>query len=256
MKLSQLVLVTSLFAFPTLARSDGEEKKPQSNSSLQMRLEFGPAWQSVNRVQIPTPTGTRFDFTDLGLGPNPFFRVDASLKISEKSELRFLYAPLSLNFSGNLGVDVNYQGIQFSKAAKTEGLYRFNSYRFTYRYQIYQSERWNLKFGGTLKCRDAEIRLTQGSSSATRTDLGFVPLLNFLAAYQLSESMKFLLDVDALAAPQGRAEDIGLLLSMQLGPTWESYLGYRTVEGGADGGGNVYNFTWVHYAVLGLGFKL
>jgi len=29
-------------------------------------------------------------------------------------------------------------------------------------------------------------------------------------------------------------------------------VGYRMVEGGAAGGGNTYNFAWIHYGVLGV----
>lgn len=59
-------------------------------------------------------------------------------------------------------------------------------------------------------------------------------------------------DVDALAAPQGRAEDIALLGTYRLGERYELRGGYRTVEGGSEGGGGVYNFAWLHSAVLGL----
>jgi hypothetical protein len=210
-----------------------------------LRLELSPIWQSSNQVQIPTPTGTRFDFTSLGKGPLLAFRLD---------EIRVLYAPLSLTFSGNLRNDVSFQNQTFSSTTSTEGLYRFNSYRLTYRYRLLYSESAALWVGLTGKIRDAEIRLTQGAISASSTNIGFVPLMHVLATYRLSDLLVLYLDADALAAPQGRAEDVSLQLQFRISPQFDFSVGYRTLEGGSDGGGNVYNFTWLHYGVLGLGF--
>ena len=60
-----------------------------------------------------------------------------------------------------------------------------------------------------------------------------------------------LLDVDALAAPQGRAEDVLLAALFRISPALTLKAGYRFVEGGADNDA-VYNFTLIHYAAVGL----
>ena len=52
-------------------------------------------------------------------------------------------------------------------------------------------------------------------------------------------------DADALAAPQGRAEDISLAATWAASDRVVLRVGYRTVEGGADND-EVYNFTWLH----------
>ena len=57
---------------------------------------------------------------------------------------------------------------------------------------------------------------------------------------------------DALAAPQGRAEDVALLVDYAWSQNIHALAGYRTVEGGSDGGGKVYSFAWLHYAVVGV----
>jgi hypothetical protein len=226
-----------------------------SEGPFKIRFELSPVWQSVNRVQIPSPGGTRFDFTSLGSGPDWNYRVDAAWRLGENSEIRALYAPLSLTLNGQLGSNVSFQDTLFSGSADTEGLYRFNSYRLTYRHRIVHNERFLLWIGITGKIRDAEIRLTQGGTSASRTNVGFVPLLHLLSSYQLNETLRLQLEIDALAAPQGRAEDIALLLAIRFLPNLEGFLGYRTVEGGSEGGGGVYNFAWLHYGVLGVGFQ-
>jgi hypothetical protein len=64
-----------------------------------------------------------------------------------------------------------------------------------------------------------------------------------------------LFDADALAAPQGRAEDV--LLAFQVRPREgiSLYAGYRTVEGGADND-EVFSFAWFHYGAIGLRLEL
>ena len=220
-----------------------------------IRFELSPVWQTVNRVQIPMPGGTRFDFTQLGRGPAWNYRVDAGWRVGARSQIRALFAPLSIRVKGTLGSDVSFQNQLFSGSTATDGVYRFNSYRLTYRYQVSASERYSLWLGFTGKIRDAEIKLTQGSLSASRDNVGFVPLLHFYGTYFMNEFLRGVLEVDALAAPQGRAEDIALLLGWKVHPQGELFFGYRMIEGGADGGGKVYNFAWLHYAVLGLGFS-
>jgi hypothetical protein len=226
-----------------------------SQGPFGVRIEVSPVWQSVNRVQIPANTGSRFDFTSLGTGPEWNYRIDAAWRVAENSEIRALFAPLSLTLKGRLGSNVSFQDQLFSGSADTEGLYRFNSYRLTYRYRLVRGDDLQLWLGLTGKIRDAEIRLSQSGTSASRTNVGFVPLIHLLTSYQFSERIRGLIEIDALAAPQGRAEDIGLLIGIRLLPQLEGFLGYRTVEGGSDGGGGVYNFTWLHYGVLGIGAR-
>jgi hypothetical protein len=59
------------------------------------------------------------------------------------------------------------------------------------------------------------------------------------------------LEGDALAAKQGRAEDVLLALLYRLSPKVTVKAGYRIVEGGANVE-EVYNFALIHYASLGI----
>jgi hypothetical protein len=60
-----------------------------------------------------------------------------------------------------------------------------------------------------------------------------------------------LLDGDALAAPQGRAEDVALAIWADLSKSLRLRAGYRLLEGGADND-KVYTFALVNYAFAGL----
>ena len=56
-------------------------------------------------------------------------------------------------------------------------------------------------------------------------------------------------DIDGLAGGPGRAFDIALKLHYAINDHWGLSAGYRTLEGGADVE-SVYNFAWLHYAVV------
>ena len=131
----------------------------------------------------------------------------------------------------------------------TDATYQFNSWRATYRYRCYQSERWTWWIGGTAKIRDARIELRQGGASARETDVGFVPLLHVAADRRFGERWHAMLDLDALAGGPGRAIDLGLKVGFDLSERWTVTGGYRTVEGGADTD-EVYNFAWLNAAVV------
>ena len=105
--------------------------------------------------------------------------------------------------------------------------------------------------GFTAKVRDAKIELVQGSTSSSKTDLGFVPLLHISGRFAFTDKWYALFDADALAGGPGRAEDVALKVGYDINNQWSVRAGYRTVEGGADVE-EVYNFAWLHYAVAGL----
>jgi len=133
-------------------------------------------------------------------------------------------------------------------------VYRFDSYRLTSRYSFIRNENVELAGGFTGKIRDAEISL-HGAEVARKTNTGFVPLLNAHFEWRPGAGpFGLLVDVDALAAPQGRAEDVLLAATWRVNDAIELRVGYRMLEGGADND-EVYSFAWLHYAVLGVGLR-
>jgi hypothetical protein len=103
--------------------------------------------------------------------------------------------------------------------------------------------------GFTAKIRDAKIELSQGDTTSKDTDVGFVPLLHLAADWQFASHWRLLFDFDGLAGGPGRAFDTAVKLGRDFGPRWRVAMGYRMLEGGADVDA-VYNFAWLHYAVL------
>jgi hypothetical protein len=237
-----LVLASGL----TAATSDAAD-----NSRFSLELEAGPTWQASNDVQIPNDElGTRFSLKDLvGSGPWPAGRLYATWNINQRHGLRLLLAPLSYTESGTFDDEVLFAGEAYQAGVPTDATYQFNSWRVSYRYQFKDGDRWKLWVGFTAKIRDAKIQLRQGDVTSNDTDLGFVPLLHFAAAWRVAEEWHLIADLDALGGGPGRAIDLALKIVYDINDQWSVSAGYRTVEGGADVD-DVYNFAWFNSAVV------
>lgn len=232
----------------------------ESRAQFSATLETGLAGFSRNEARIPGDTGTTIDFTRFD-SPNALaVRIIPSYKFSKNHEVRGLWAPLSFEATGRLSGSTSFNGTTFAAGVDTVGSYKFNSYRLGYVYHFNpdSAQRWRL--GLMAKIRDAYISVTQGATTSKKSNVGFVPLIHFGWEADFSKDFTVNLDVDALGASQGRAID-GLIAVKYRGlvsaymESANLYLGYRTIEGGADVE-EVYNFAWIHQAVVGLEMSL
>jgi hypothetical protein len=224
----------------------------QAHAQTYFSAEGSLAWQSRNDQRIPGDGGSNFSFADFNKGPFPVYRLYVGHIWNDTHEVRALYAPLAVDLSGRFSTPVQFQNSTFAPNVDTDGRYRFNSYRLTYAYHFPKVGEWKFAVGFTGKIRDAEVALSQGALRESKTNVGFVPLLNLQASRAIAEGWLFRFDFDGLAAPQGRAFDVALFVERDL--SWQglsAFGGYRTVEGGADNK-EVYNFAWIHYATLGV----
>jgi len=218
-------------------------------------VENGAAISGYNDVGIPGNSGTRFSMTDdLKSDTEYFWRVRADVRLAPKHVLSALIAPLTINSSGTFNAPVDFAGATFAPGVPTDGTWTFNSYRVTYRYEPWRRDTWMFGVGVSVKVRDAVIRLESNGQAAEKTDLGAVPLINFKFERRLGARAAFLLEGDALAAPQGRAEDVFAGIVVDAGKHWSIKAGYRFLEGGADND-EVYTFASVHYVAAGVVFR-
>jgi hypothetical protein len=164
-----------------------------------------------------------------------------------------LYAPLETKSEGRVTNDILFEGVVFPANTQLMGTYKFNSYRLTYRYDIVQKPRFEFGLGLTAKIRDAKIALASSALVSEKTNVGFVPIVNFRLLWHIDDKFGLLLDGDALAAPQGRAEDVQIAATYNLSDNLRVRAGYRVLEGGA-GNDEVYNFALFHYASVGLSY--
>lgn len=241
-----LLLVLTVFA----------QAKESGGSKWTFDIESGLVTPGYNDIQIPNnETATRFSLKDdVGIDNKAYLRMRLSVRLGRKHGLSLLYAPLSANASGVLAGPVNFQEARFEAGESVTGLYRFNSYRLTYRYLLLSKPALNMWIGFTAKIRDAEIKLESVNRVSSKTNVGFVPLLHFYMDWQWNKRWGMILEADALAAKQGRAEDVSATVYYRLNDKLRFKLGYRLVEGGSDGD-EVYNFAFINYFSAGMIFN-
>lgn len=214
-------------------------------------FENGPAFPASIDVRVPGDTGTQFSMTDeLRASPVYAWRAQLTYRLARKHVVSALAAPLTIDSSGTLDAPLAFNTAVFPAGVPLDAAYQFNSYRVTYRYEFVQREKWLFGLGFTGKIRDAYTRVEGGGVSSTKTNVGFVPLVNFKLRRVFSDRLAFVFEGDALAAPQGRAEDILAALEVRLNRRASLQFGYRLLEGGADVT-EVYTFALVNYAVVG-----
>ena len=228
-----------------------------ASASLDFKVSVGPTFQARNDVRIPNNAeADRFALDDItGAGPWPAARLEALWNFNLRHGVRLLLAPLSFSEIGAIDTPVRFAGATFTPDQPVEGGYRFNSWRIGYRYHIRNTDNWDAWVGATLKVRDAEIRLTQGNTTALDDDLGLVPLLYLAGEYRFNDRWSASADIDALGGGPGRAIDVGLGLNYRPSGAWQFGVEYRALEGGADVE-NVFNFAFFNSVLLTARFSL
>jgi hypothetical protein len=215
-------------------------------------LETGAVATGYNNVRIPGDQGTLFSLKDDLISKTEIFlRLRVNYTIKSRHTLSLLYAPLETVSKGNVPYDILFEGVTFPASTDLTGTYKFNSYRLTYRYEIVLKPKFEFGLGFTAKIRDAKIAMASTGLESVKTNVGFVPIINFRMLWKPYEKFGILLEGDALAAPQGRAEDILIAATYRVSDHLGLKVGYRILEGGADNA-EVYNFALFNFAAVGL----
>jgi hypothetical protein len=223
----------------------------ESFAKWSIDFETGPVFAGYNDAKIPGDTGTKFSLSEeLEMKSSYFFRVRFTHSINDRHHISALFAPLRLDASGQVNKPVSFNQVDFEAGASLKAKYRFDSYRLTYQYRFYRSKSFMAGLGLTAKIRDAAISLEDQNQKTEKKNTGFVPLINFGLKWMFAEKFGLLLEGDALAAPQGRAEDVLFAIDAKISDTVALKAGYRLLEGGADVD-EVYTFALFHYIVVG-----
>ncbi len=220
-------------------------------------VESGAALSGYNDIRIPNATGTLISFSEeLETDRAWFVRGRLTYYFNKRNSISILIAPLTLHASGSVDREVIFEDKSFAPNVLLNGVFRFNSYRLSYQYRWFVRDNMHLGLGVTAKIRDAAISIAIADSNhmSEKTNIGFVPLIRFSFSWRFVEPLALVLDGDALAAPQGRAEDVSLFLQNNISPRLSLKLGYRVLEGGADVD-EVYTFTWVNYFFIGASLR-
>lgn len=223
--------------------------KTQAQFSLD--AESGVTFSGYNDVKVPGYQGTFIALTDdLRPFPKIFYRLRLSYLLNDAHYFSALFAPLTLRAEGIYSRELFFLNTIFAPDAFLNVGYQFNSYRLTYRYIFPRTQRFQFGIGATAKIRDAAIEVQSNDKNVVKSNTGFVPMLNFMAEWVAKERLSFMLTGDVIAAPQGRAEDVLLAAYFYPYKNITLKMGYRILEGGVDSE-EIYNFTLLHYAVIG-----
>ncbi len=232
-----------------------------SQAQVTLTAESGLAINGYNDVRYFNEEGNKgdlFSLTDDFVGKEAviYARFELKWQFLDRNIVELTAAPLAFEYSGLKINDLQFGENTYTTAGfQTTARYEFNTYRASYRYQFIQGDKWELSAGASVLIRDARIALEQGNLTEETTDLGLVPLLSFDLRYLCTNRLSFLLKGDALVGPVGRAEDILLGATYQLGTdNLKLRAGYRIIEGGADVS-QVYNFSLIHFAAVGLSYS-
>jgi hypothetical protein len=228
---------------------------PSEAGDLRATLEGGVAWQTRNDFRIPGDGGTLVSLAEYESGPFAAFRGSLNWDVTPRQSLRLLAAPLRVETTLVPQSPVVFQDLVFPAGRPVDATYIFNSYRLTWYWRFFRGEKWSFRLGATLKVRDAQIALAADAGRSVKDDLGAVPLLYAFARYQATPRLALELEADALAAPQGRAEDLSVKGVLRLSDRVDLDFGYRLLEGGADNE-EVFTFAFFHYAVAGIRIRL
>ncbi len=220
-------------------------------------LETGVAFTGpYNEIRVPGKEGTPFDVFGAGFKTNPefFYRIKAGVQLAGRHNFLLLLAPLTTQSKSRnaLSEPLLFDGVTFPPGRALKVSYRFNQYRFTYRFDFVRRRALRLGAGASIQLRDAVIVADNGALKQRYAGPGPVPLLNLYLNWQPTPALGLLLAGDALAGgPGGRAIDAFGGITYALRPGIHLKAGYRIFEGGVSIG-EIYNYAWVNFASVGI----
>ncbi|MCF7912531.1 MAG: hypothetical protein K9M99_08390 [Candidatus Cloacimonetes bacterium] len=225
-------------------------------AGFDVNIEGGYVFCGYNDIQIPGDEGTEFSFCDdLNYQPQAYGRMHLGYTINKKHYVFATLAPFTVKAEGTLDKNLKFgDSPPFAAGEQLTSYYNFNSWRLTWRYTLIDNSRWKFALGFTAKIRDAYISVENATRKTEFSNVGFVPIIHFMADYQISDKLGMNITGDALGAPQGRAEDVRFSTYYHLNKKVKLDLGYRILEGGADND-KIYGFALFHYLSMGLSYQ-
>jgi hypothetical protein len=224
-----------------------------SNAQAFFNLESGAFYTYMNDIRNGT-NGTLFSLkNDFQTPVSPFLRLRVGYLSNGKNHFSFLFAPLKIIENGTIEKDILFDGENFKANNPIEAIYKFNSYRFTYNRRIISKDNFKFGLGLSVKIRDAGVSLKNKELFIENFSIGFVPLINLITNWDISQKMGVDFFGEGLAASKGRAIDLALSGRYSFTKNLQGNIGYRLLEGGANGNTR-YNFIQLHFIFASLNY--
>jgi hypothetical protein len=225
-----------------------------TNAQPFVNLESGAFFTNINDIRNGN-NGTLFSLkNDFQTSLSEFLRLRVGYISNGKNHFSFLYAPLKIVETGTIEKDILFDGKNFKANIPLEAVYKFNSYRFTYNRILINKDHLKFGLGLSAKIRDAGVSLKNREYLSENFSVGFAPLINVLAYWDISQKMGVDFFGDGIAASKGRAIDISLSGRYRFTNNLQGNIGYRLLEGGANGK-NRYNFIQLHFFFASLNYS-
>jgi hypothetical protein len=225
-----------------------------ANAQTLVNLESGAFFTDINDIRNGTD-GTLFSLkNDFKTPLSPFLRLRVGFLSNGKNHFSFLYAPLKVVETGTIEKDILFDGKNFKANLPIEAIYKFNSYRITYNQRIISKDNFKFGLGLSAKIRDAGVSLQNSTLLSENFSIGFAPLINILGNWDISQKMGIDFFGEGIAASKGRAIDFSLSGRSSLSQNLQGNIGYRLLEGGANGT-NRYNFIRLHFMFVSLNYS-
>ena len=226
-----------------------------TNAQTFINLESGVFFTNINDIRNGNK-GTLFSLkNDFKTPVSPFLRLRVGYLSNGKNHFSLLYAPLKILETGTLEKDILVDGKNFKANIPIEVVYKFNSYRFTYNRIIISKDNFKFGLGLSAKIRDAGVSFKNRELLSENFAVGFAPLINLLANWDISKKMGVDFFGEYIAASKGRAIDLSLSGRYSFTKNLQGNIGYRLLEGGANGTYR-YNFIQLHFIFVSLNYSL
>ena len=143
-------------------------------------IETGIVRSGYNNIRIPGDTGTKISLSkDFKAHPTSFVRLRLQSHFSEQHQVSLLLAPLLIHSDGQVNKEIHFEGKTFPANTKLKALYKFNSYRLTYSYNMYRGKKPDFYLGITAKIINASIKIISNTIKTERSNHEFVHLITF-----------------------------------------------------------------------------
>lgn len=225
----------------------------KTQAQFSINLESGALFTNLNDIRKGSDGDIISLKNDLETPVSPFLRLRASYLLNEKHFFSVLYAPLRLTLKGEINRDIQFDGETYAANKPLEAVYQFNSYRLTYNRVLVNTDQFMVGIGLSAKVRYAGFTLKNQDFDRGDFSVGFVPLINFIAEWKVSDRWSTHFFGDGLVASRGRAFDLALTGAYKFNEHIYGTFGYRYFEGGSDGT-NDYNFVQLNFAIIGLNY--
>ena len=225
-----------------------------TNAQTFVNIESGVLFTGLNNIRNGTD-GTLFSLkNDLSTPPSSFLRLRAGFLLNNKHHFSILYAPLKSLVTGTIDRNILFDGKYFKANIPLEAVYKFNSYRLTYNRRITDNDKFKFGLGLSAKIRDAGTSLKNKELLSENFSVGFVPLINVLANWNISQKAFIDFLGEGIIASKGRAIDLSFSGRYSFTKSLQGNIGYRLLEGGANGTKR-YNFIQLHFIFASLNFS-